>query len=78
LIHTLEGIGQCVVPHIRLRKMKDDVEGMMKDKVVLKTSLNFTMNRLSGTHQAPLCLYQNSYRNLYGERTRHDAILGVR
>jgi hypothetical protein len=58
--------------------MKDDAEGMTEDKSILKTFLNFTTSRLSGTQQAPLHLYQNSYRNPYGKRTRRDAILGVR
>jgi hypothetical protein len=58
--------------------MEGDAEGMIEDESILKTSLNLTTSRLSGTHQAPLCLYQNSYRNPYGERKRHDAILRVR
>jgi hypothetical protein len=58
--------------------MEGDVEGMTEDEVVVKTSLNLTTSRLSGTYQAPLRLYQNSYRNPYDEQTRHNAIPGVR
>jgi hypothetical protein len=57
--------------------MEGDAEGMTKDEAVLKMSLNLTMSWLSGTHQVPLRLYQNSYRNLYGKQMRHDAISGV-
>ena len=42
--HTLEGMGQYDVPGIRLRMMKDDAKGMMKDEVVLKTSLSHAMS----------------------------------
>lgn len=50
----------------------------MEDEVVLKTPLNLTTNRLCETHQAPLRLHQNSYKNSYGERIRRDAIPGIR
>jgi hypothetical protein len=76
--HTPEGIGQYVVPGIHLHMMYGDTEGMTEDEAVLKTSLNVTTSRLSGTHQAPLRLYQNSYRNPYDEQTRSNAIPGVR
>jgi hypothetical protein len=76
--HTPEGLGQYVVPCVYLRMLESDAEGMTKDEVVLKTSLNLTVGRLCGTHQAPLRLQQNSYMNSYGERTRRIAILGVR
>jgi hypothetical protein len=72
--HTPEGTWKYVIPSIHQHIMKGNVEGMTEDKVVPKTSLNFTTSRLSGTHQAPLSLYQDSYRNSYGEHTRHDAI----
>jgi hypothetical protein len=55
--HTLEGMRQYAVPGIRLRMMEGDTEGMTEDEVVLKTSLNLTTSRLSGTHQAALRLY---------------------
>jgi hypothetical protein len=48
--HTLEGTGQYVVPGIRQCMMKGDDEGMTEDEAILKTSLSFTMSRLSGTH----------------------------
>ena len=78
VIHTPEGTRQYTVPGIRLRMMEGDAEGMTKDKAVLKMSLNLTMSWLGGTHQVPLRLYQNSYRNPYGKQMRHNAISGVR
>ena len=75
--HTPEGTRQYVVPGIRQRMIEGDIEEMTEDKAVLKTSLNLTTSQLSGIHQAPLCLYQKSYKNPYGKRTRPDAT-GVR
>jgi hypothetical protein len=52
--------------------MKGKVEGMTEDKAVLKTSLNFTTNRLNETHQAPLRLSeypQEPVRRM--DKTRH-------
>jgi hypothetical protein len=37
--HTPEGTGQYVVPGVRLRMIKGDTKGIMKDEVVLETSL---------------------------------------
>jgi hypothetical protein len=76
--HTPEETGQYVVPDLCLHMIEVDVEGIMEDEVVLKTSLNLTTSQLSGTHQAPLRLYHNSYKNPYGEWTRRDNIRGVR
>jgi orotidine-5'-phosphate decarboxylase len=42
--HTSEGVGQCVVPGIRLRMMKGDAKGVTEDEVVLKISLNHTLS----------------------------------
>jgi hypothetical protein len=42
--HTPEGMGQYAVPDVRLRMMKGDAKGMMKDEVVLKTSLSHTLS----------------------------------
>jgi hypothetical protein len=43
--------------------MKGDDKGMMEYEALLKTPLNLTSNLLGRTHQAPLRLYRNSYRN---------------
>jgi hypothetical protein len=42
--HTLEGMGQYVVPGICLRMMKGDAKGMTEDEAALKTSLNLTLS----------------------------------
>jgi hypothetical protein len=76
--HTPEGMGQYTVPRIRLLIMEGDTKGMTEDETVLKSSLNLTTSRLSGTHQALLRMYRDSYMNSYDKQTRRDAIPGVR
>jgi hypothetical protein len=72
------GCDTYAIPGVRLRMMKGDTKGLTEDEDALKTSLNLTSRWLNRAYQAPLCLYQNSYRNPYDEQPRRYSIPGVR